>query len=699
MRKYIFGIFILFIGVALWAIPLQKSIDFSIQKLRWNTDTDWNKGTNEFNTEVSGTGDAAVVQAIDLANESGNIDYETPAQYTLSNSTVIVVVDGVAKLLVLAGETFTWLFTTSSSYTFNTSSVIVTGGVSRLKTIPDLVGQWHLNESAGNTADDASDNNNDGTTVNMTDGDWVAGHLNNALDFNGVDEYVNLGDIANFERTDSFSLECWFNSPANASSEILMARSGDVSGGFRGWSVFLADTGKIMFILANDEGANNRIRARSTSTGLDDGTYHHTVITYDGSSALSGVNIYIDGSSETLTDTIDNLSATTVFSTITVLAARSGGSQIFYKGEIDEVVISSIVLSSTSVAARYNSGTGTEDLRYSIGNSSITTDNGFTTGLAVETFTTTETVPSGANLKYQISVDDGVSYFYWTGSSWSVTTGGFENANVSSTVAANIETLASSGTYKFIAYFDSAGTTTPELDAVEMLTEVSFSVGDNFFVDTTTNSQFSSTNGIFYISGTFTETEQTGTDIRALLSNDNRETWFKFAGSSWVVVVDSLTRTNATELADIESNITTFPIGDKTLDLRVFIKTNISTITPSVANYSATTEGGTASSGTFTTNIFDSGELDLDWKNIEFVTTVPSNTTVSISARAANSSAEVSAASYLGPFTNNTIDGNLIGAFIQFKIEFTTTLTSNKPSVDLISVKFATPLVPTIVIP
>lgn len=59
-----------------------------------------------------------------------------------------------------------------------------------------LVGWWRLDEGTGSIAYDSSGQGNNGTLINMEAGDWVAGQLSPyALDFDGVNEYVNLGSV------------------------------------------------------------------------------------------------------------------------------------------------------------------------------------------------------------------------------------------------------------------------------------------------------------------------------------------------------------------------------------------------------------------------------------------------------------------------------------------------------------------------
>ena len=55
---------------------------------------------------------------------------------------------------------------------------------------------WHMNETSGNTVYDSSGNGINGNRTNMEDSDWVAGKINNSLQFDGVNEYVFEGHVS-----------------------------------------------------------------------------------------------------------------------------------------------------------------------------------------------------------------------------------------------------------------------------------------------------------------------------------------------------------------------------------------------------------------------------------------------------------------------------------------------------------------------
>jgi hypothetical protein len=72
-----------------------------------------------------------------------------------------------------------------------------------------LVGWWPLDEGSGTVAADASGNGHDGTFFG--DPEWVAGWFGGALEFDGVDDYVDTGFTENLA---TWTVSCWVKSPA-----------------------------------------------------------------------------------------------------------------------------------------------------------------------------------------------------------------------------------------------------------------------------------------------------------------------------------------------------------------------------------------------------------------------------------------------------------------------------------------------------
>ena len=210
----------------------------------------------------------------------------------------------------------------------------------------NMVGLWHFNEGSGNTTEDATTNNNDGTIYGAS---WTSqGKFNNALDFDGSNDYINFGNTNNFERTDSFSYSFWIKT--NSTTNYITIMSKTPYGSWQGMETFVFN-GKIRFYLI---GAEEQLDVSSTSN-INTGTWKYVVITYNGNSAASGVKIYVDGvegssGTGTLTTSIVNSNNFQV-------SCRAGAYNCFY-GIIDEVAIWNKVLSLEEIQEQYNKGLG-----------------------------------------------------------------------------------------------------------------------------------------------------------------------------------------------------------------------------------------------------------------------------------------------------------------------------------------------------
>ena len=73
--------------------------------------------------------------------------------------------------------------------------VLTLAGTSAGQADPDLVGWWKLDEGSGGTAYDSSGYGNDGTLVG--DSQWVPGYYDGAIQFDGIDDYIDCGNSTN----------------------------------------------------------------------------------------------------------------------------------------------------------------------------------------------------------------------------------------------------------------------------------------------------------------------------------------------------------------------------------------------------------------------------------------------------------------------------------------------------------------------
>ena len=216
---------------------------------------------------------------------------------------------------------------------------------------------WMLNETSGTSAADSSGHGRNGTLIGAIT--WAPGKLNNCLNFSATTQYVDCGQAGNFERTQPFSFDFWYKT-ASTGTQIIASKILN-SGNYTGWQVWYdgTSTNRVYFDLISVV-STSWIRAYFTDVTVSNNTWHHFVITYDGSSTAAGVKFYYDNTLKTTSVDGNNLSSSTLTAADFQISGRGTGAALGIIGLLDELVIYERALSVVEVAARWNSGAGTQ---------------------------------------------------------------------------------------------------------------------------------------------------------------------------------------------------------------------------------------------------------------------------------------------------------------------------------------------------
>lgn len=178
----------------------------------------------------------------------------------------------------------------------------------------------------------------------------------NSFTFDGNSDYIDMGNTLDFTNTDAFSISCWFKRTRNGVSEFLVAKQ-DSTSNFRGYTLLIPfSDNKVTVVIRNNTASSGRLIV-DCATAITDTNWHHIVMTYDGSSSVGGINLYLDGNNDTGV-TSGTLSATISNSASFQIGARNGGNE--FSGNIDEVAIFNSELSGgfagSDVTTIYNNG-------------------------------------------------------------------------------------------------------------------------------------------------------------------------------------------------------------------------------------------------------------------------------------------------------------------------------------------------------
>ena len=204
---------------------------------------------------------------------------------------------------------------------------------------------------------------------------WNAGLINNALLFNGNNNYCFIESAAPngintvLEVAQQLSISCWVNIPstivAGATYDII-SNGGDftIPGTYLVSAVDVSSNGnmRLRIQVSIQVGVSVQI---ITLTGtapaiLNTASYHHLVATVslDGTNCI--VRLYIDGAlnnSSTTTGTISGVAHTAD----RIYIGSRNGSQNFYRGYLDELRIYKTVITSNDVSLLYSYGNPTTE--------------------------------------------------------------------------------------------------------------------------------------------------------------------------------------------------------------------------------------------------------------------------------------------------------------------------------------------------
>ncbi|MFX1530578.1 MAG: DUF2341 domain-containing protein [Promethearchaeota archaeon] len=223
------------------------------------------------------------------------------------------------------------------------------------------MGVWHLKEDPSDSQlKDSTYNSYHGTAYgSMTSNDQVEGQIAGSLEFDGLNDYINLGSDLGLKLTNAFTIETWYSGIYN---DTVDTRSPIYCNGFSysdsiGIRVeaFHSNSGREARIAAGD---GISIGYAISDYEINDNIWTHLVGTYDGST----LKLYINGTKQ-IDELVTNIDYNTNNATIGI---NLDYTVQCYKGLIDELRVLNKECSVDWIATEYNNQFK-PDLFYSIG--------------------------------------------------------------------------------------------------------------------------------------------------------------------------------------------------------------------------------------------------------------------------------------------------------------------------------------------
>jgi hypothetical protein len=229
----------------------------------------------------------------------------------------------------------------------NASSVTLQNGTT-LGPANGLVGHWTFDgaDIVGTIADRAGSNH--GYFIGgATSSAKTIGKLGQALNFDGIDDYVSATNESNFDfaRTNAFSLSIWAR--GLGSDEDLIGKFNSV-----GYVLYEDVSQKLSFDLIT---STESMRMKTNSTYVSN-EWAHVAVTYDGSSNNNGMKVYVNGQNVAATVNGDTSVTGSILNNANLTIGRLDPC-CYFDGNLDDARVYNRALTADEVKALYKLGT------------------------------------------------------------------------------------------------------------------------------------------------------------------------------------------------------------------------------------------------------------------------------------------------------------------------------------------------------
>jgi hypothetical protein len=234
--------------------------------------------------------------------------------------------------------------------------VVIPADYSTYDTLTGLA-YWKFDEGSGTTTADSSGNGNTGTLTGSPVPAWTAGYRQNALSFDGTQNYVSVPHTAALNAY-PITVTAWFKTSVTTSAQSIVNKY--VSASMNGYNVFLYNGGLCAWYFTN--GTTNNAIYDSSSGGnctlspgvtVNNNTWHHVAFVVD-TVANGGGKLYVDGALKATRNWTGSAGATTTTQGISIGRYTGSGGTPYFPGLIDEVRIYGRALSAAEVLGVYS---------------------------------------------------------------------------------------------------------------------------------------------------------------------------------------------------------------------------------------------------------------------------------------------------------------------------------------------------------
>lgn len=162
--------------------------------------------------------------------------------------------------------------------------------------------------------------------------EWIPDRGDYTLKFNGSN-WLDVGPVADFERTDAFSYGGWIK-PAKSNGQGALIAKMDDGNKYRGFDLLAGNSPVSVHLIHS--WPDNAIKV-TTKKKLEADKWQHVFAVYDGSSKAAGIKIYVNGEEWEWTIEQDGLKDTIKTEKTLLVGSRHPGSRL--RGQVDDIQI------------------------------------------------------------------------------------------------------------------------------------------------------------------------------------------------------------------------------------------------------------------------------------------------------------------------------------------------------------------------
>lgn len=375
-----------------------------------------------------------------------------------------------------SGDSFVWVKIPQLDLGSTTDNIYVYYANQNASDGQDAAGVWnsdfsmvyHFGEPSGTTGADSVSDSTSNTSGTPQGGISFGetGQIGWAPDFSGGTG-INAGSVGEPILTAETTISFWVKMTNYASP----SRQNPLDQAYGGWGTMTVETnGRISWYFGSNGGNASPYAGHQSGNMVTNENGNWVYVTAVRDPDGYTYKWYKDGA---------YLSGTTYSSTYPVITTRTltigDGYVNPLNGIMDEFRVSQTARSAEWIEATYLSETdalissvGSETTLYPTDNPTIVpnTGQGYSTASA---FAQTLGAGSAGNFGYQISPDNGTTWYWYTGGVWTITSSGYAESNTAAVVNSNISSFSAGSTpktFKWKVYLNSDGGQLPKLDNI-----------------------------------------------------------------------------------------------------------------------------------------------------------------------------------------------------------------------------------------